>query len=359
VVIVLLTGIFVALVVLILVLYTQKGGRAPAPPPVGSSPAPPKPVGDAARIREMLKVGSTYRVVVKAKLMAKAEDKSWGTRRVVNLAYVAEMEADRTIEANDGHTVVERRHFGAMRNAKFLCDLEDFSIELGPSGQLVLGFLDQYTPGTGAVVVAAKSLAEAILARVAQKEIQSESAKAIAGVNGLSGKTVRITYVDGLGVQGLEPIGGPLSAAEQDFLKRVAVLSDCYILPDRASRPGDRWAVNGAQLASFLDPTLEGFPDGEVWVRRDEDLREGGKLYALLRAEDGSVEVNASDDSTRRIGRFTPRGTLKYSITDGFVEEARLVGRISFEKVSRNHILFETSFKTHPTLEVTYSCTMR
>ncbi len=367
VVILLLSGILVALLALIAITLTQKEeGRegADASPKPGahnaSAPAPrPEPIGDPGRIREMLQVGKTYRIVVKAKLKARVEDKAWGAKKVVSLAYAAEMAVDRTIESNDGRKVIERRHFTAARNVKLLCDLEDFSIELGPPGVLALGALEYIQPGSGAAVAVAKPLVEAVLGREAGRVADREATKAVASVNGLSGKTVRITYVDGLGVESVEPVDCTLTTDEDDFLKRVAVLSDGYILPDRRSKPGDTWPVDGAQLAGFLDPTLQGIPEGEVVVRRDEDYREADKQYTGLQIEGGTVEVNASDASTRRIGTFTPRGTLKYSITDGFVEEARLNGRINFERVSRDHILFETSFRTRPTLEVSYSCSVR
>ncbi len=366
VVVLLLAGILVAMVALIAVLVTHKAGRegGDGPPKTGSpgpsTPSPlPRPVGDPGRIREMLQVGKTYRIVVKAMLKARVEDKSWGAKKVVNLAYAAEMAVDRTIESNDGRKVVERRHFVTARNAKLLCDLEEFSIELGPPGVLALGALEYLQPGSGAAVAVAKPIVEAVLGRQAGRIADRESTRAVAGVNGLSGKTVRITYVDGLGVEAVVPVGCTLAADEEDFLKRIAVLSDGYILPDRRSKPGDTWPVDGAQLVGFLDPTLQGVPEGGVVIRRDEDFREADKQYTGLRIESGAVEVNASDASTRRIGSFTPRGTLKYSITDGLVEEARLNGRINFESISRDHILFETSFRTRPTMEVSYSCSVR
>ena len=97
----------------------------------------------------MLQVGKTYRVVVKARLKARVEDKAWGARKIVNLAYAAEMAADRTIESNDGRKVVERRHYVTARNVKVLCDLEDITIDLGPPGVLMLGGLESIQPGSG------------------------------------------------------------------------------------------------------------------------------------------------------------------------------------------------------------------
>src|SRR4051812_38652547 len=85
VVVVLLAGILVALVVLIGVLVTQKGGTVRdgtiAPPPatpgaaegqvikrseLPKSPKSPKPIDDPDRIKETLQAGKTYHVVLKA-----------------------------------------------------------------------------------------------------------------------------------------------------------------------------------------------------------------------------------------------------------------------------------------------------
>ena len=309
----LLAGILVALLVLIYVVLSKPSSPPVSPTHVADgSPEPaspsgrPKPIGDPDRIREMLQVGKTYRVVVKATLKARVEDKRWATPQVVNLAYVAEMAVDRTIESNDGRRLVERRHFVTVRNAKILCDVESFSIDLGPPGVLALGALEYIQLGAGATVAVAKPLVEAILGPQAQRIADSEATKAAASVIGLSGKTVRISYVDGRGVESVDPIDCTLTTEEDDFLRRTAVLSDAYILPDRKSKPGDTWTVDGRELACFLDPTLKGIEEGEVKVRRDEDEGTNEKRYANLRIDDGIILINSSDASTRRMGSFSP-----------------------------------------------------
>jgi len=127
-VVVLLAGILAALVVLIGVLVTQKGGigSGPSGPPrdrsepvvadgqtvrrseLSNPPHTPKPVGDPERIKETLRPGKTYHVVLKAGLVSRVEDKAWGLKEVVSLAYATEMAFDRTIEVNDGKAIVAR-----------------------------------------------------------------------------------------------------------------------------------------------------------------------------------------------------------------------------------------------------------
>jgi hypothetical protein len=381
IVILLLSGILVAFVVLIVVLLTQRDGGGgdkedrgktePRPTSVVAEgqkvertelPKPPKspqPISDPNRIKETLKQGKTYAVVLKAGLDARVEDKAWGFKEVVSLAYAAEMAIDRTIESNDGKRIVELRHFVTSRNTKILCNVEQVTIDLGGPGNLLLGALDYLVPGTTETLAVATPIAEAILGTGAQQTAQSEATKAVAHVDTLSGKKVRITYADGVGVEAIEPVGCTLSAEERDFVFNNALLSDCYILPDVKLRPGATWAVDGSQLGGFLDPSLRGATTGEVIIARAEDDLEGGKQYATLQVQSGTVSVDRSDAATRRVGSFTPRGTLRFCITDGYVDRSTLVGRFDIEEVSQDHILFETRFESRPTLKVEYACTLR
>ena len=56
----------------------------------------------------------------------------------------------------------------------------------------------------------------------------------------------------------------------------------------------------------------------------------------------------------------SPReGTLRYNITDGYVDNIGLTGDVRIEEVSQDHLLFEASFKSRPELKANYSCKMR
>lgn len=244
------------------------------------------------------------------------------------------------------------------RNVKLLCDVEEATIDLGAPGVLVLGALAYLKPEAGIAITAAKPIADAILRRGAQTAARSEASKAVAHVDTLSGKSVRIIYADGVGVESIEPVACSLNRDELDFVASTAVLSDCYIW-DLKKAPGARWRVDGSQLVGLLDPSIRGTTGGDLGLVRDADIRDGGQTFALLKVEDGSLTINSSDASTRRIGTFTPRGTLRFSLLNKIVEEAKLVGRFELEEVSTDHILFETSFKTRPTLTVEYSCSVR
>jgi hypothetical protein len=373
IIVILLSGILLALLILVSVILLN--GRAIGPS-TGAAAAvpdgtkidrtalkdPPTPaqkaVGNADRIKETLRAGKTYRVVLKATFDARVADKDWGVKQVITLVYAAEMLVNRTIESNDGKRIVELRAFEKCRNVKLLCNVEHVSIELGPLGVLALGALDYLGPGSAEAIVAAKPIAELLLGTTAQQVLNDKATKAFARVDGLSGKRVRITYLDGAGVESLEPVGCNLTGDERDLLFSTAVLSDCYILPDLTLKPGQTWTVDGSELGGFLDPTLRGIPEGEIVVIRDADQTTDGKQFAVLRIQSGFLRINATDDKAHRVGTFEPHGKMKYSIDDGYVTIASLNGRATFERVSRDHILFEASFQTQPTMKVLYSCKM-
>lgn len=201
-------------------------------------------------------------------------------RDVTNLSYLAEMRITRKIESNDGRRIVELRRFHQARNAKLLCDVESITIELGLPGQVLLGVLDAVEPGSTESVLVAKPLIEAILSITAQPVANASVTKAFAHVDTLAGKTVRITYVDGTGVEELVPVGCTLSESERDFIFATAVLSDCYIFPELNFEPGKSWSVDGSQRMCLIDPSFRGIPEGSVQVERTEDRTDAGKRYA-------------------------------------------------------------------------------
>lgn len=380
VVIMLLAGILLALVGLIIVLVMQGGGKAPSetPPPVSdaekpavadgqevsrseiSNPPPASaPIDDPERIMAGLPVGRNLASALKVGIQARAEDKQWWRREVIDLVYLAELQIDRTVEENDGKRLVELRHFEVARNAKLLCDVKDAQIDLGLPGVMVLGALARIKPGVASALTAAKPIADAILRQQTQSHVDEQSAKAVAHVDSLQGKRVRIVYVDGIGVTSIEPIGCSLSAEERNFLFATASFSDFHLLRDVLSKPGDEWSVNATEIAGLIDPSLRGRPSGEIRVRRMDDANRNGKRYASLRIRSGSVELDSSDASTRRIGSFAPEGDMEYDLDEGFVSTANLKGRFRIEQVSKDHLFFETSFRVEPDLTVQYDCRIR
>lgn len=369
----LLTGILIALLLLVAVVAFS-GRRTPAHEPYDTPsvvrdgeqfersrlPIPPdppaQPIADPARIQQTLLTGRTYQVQVKAGITARVEDKDWGVRTVTNLVYVGEALITRRIESNDGHRIVELRTFEVCRNTKLLHEVENVELTLGPAGHALLNGLTYVSPGPGSQVVAAKALAEAILGAGAQTVANSRSAKAFARVQGLEGKTVRITYEDGKGVTQVQPVGCFLTGEERDLVFSTAVLSDCALFPDLTIRPGGTWSVDGSQFAGLLDPSLNGRPRGRVTIVRDPDQGPANNPMAHLRIQSGLLVLESSDQQRQRVGTFTPRGKLRYALKHNYVETAELSGELTIDQVSKDHLLFEATFRTQPQMEVVYSC---
>jgi hypothetical protein len=197
-----------------------------------------------------------------------------------------------------------------------------------------------------------------ILNEAGQAAVEQTVSKAVGMIDSLEGKKVRITYVDGEGVESVESVACSLDEAERDYLKGLALLSDCYILPDVQSKPGSFWDVEAAALVDLLPPTWRGRPSGVVTITRGQDFREKGKTFASLEMSRGTFRVNASDNSRRRLGDVTPRGKLSYNIDDGYVQSATLTATGRLEDVSTDHLLFETRLQSSPKLEIRYLCTI-
>lgn len=358
VVIALLSAIFLALVVLIVVIARGTSTPViPPPPPIGHK-RPHKPVGDPNRIKETLKQGKTYRCVLKTGFKCRVEDEDWGVRTVTNMVYECEMVVNRQIEVNDGQRVVELRYFESSRNVKLLTNVDDVEFDFGVLGDLSLRSLEYLQPGTTEVIKAVQPLLVGMLKNGAEQVLQDKAVKAVAHIDSLAGKTVRVVYVDQQGVSTVEPVGCTLSQEEQDFLVTTAVVSDCHIMDLKIS-PGGSWSINAGQLAGLVDPSLRGFPEGEIKIKRKEDRVIAGIPTAELQVAGGVITINSSDSSQYRMGRFAPKGTLNYNLVDNYVQRAELHGAFDIEQVSKEHILFRARTQTQPELRVLYECSMK
>jgi hypothetical protein len=330
---------------------TAKREELPKPPP-----PPAKPVANDQRIKETVQAGMNYHTVLKVGIQCRVEDSDWGAKLITNLTYVGEFVVDRRIESNDGKRVVEVRHFVEARNVKVVSEVEQLKIDFGPAGVPILVALELYAPGSGAAFATTTPVVEAVFGAAADVMLKDATAKAFGRVDSLSGKKVRIVYVDGIGVESVTPIDCGLTEDERDFVFSTAVLSDCHILPELKTKPGEFWKVDGAEFAGLFDPTWRGTPTGDVTIVRDPNQSINGQPHAVLKVSKGLITLNGTDAKSSRVGTFTPSGKLTYNLTDNFVDSAKLEGKMKVERMSRDHILFPATFKSTPSLTVDYSC---
>lgn len=371
----LVAALFMLVVVLILILWqqtsstrggSQEPGRTPVTVKAGEKASredlarPPKPPEklNPDKISATFEPGRTYEMVVKGNVSAKGVNKSWGTATTVFVQYIFECAIDRTIESNSGDTLIEVRHYKVVRNAQVDAKVEEVAFDFGLPGDLVLGCLESYVPGSYVMFETIKPIA-ADLTRGAIQSQLDENAKVRGTVDSLSGKKVRLTFANGEGVTSIEPIGCDLSQDERDFIFASAVLADCLIMPDLEVKPGTTWPVDGQNLAGLIDPALRGDTSGTITIARREDAKSGSHEAAVLEITQGRVVIDSTTPQQYDIGTFTPHGKLVFDLEDRFVSSAELSGSVSIENCSRDHILYETSFRTKPEITINYTCKIR
>ena len=324
---------------------------------VRPAPDPPEtPVQNPDHVREVLKEGRTYRGTLTFGMEAKTVEKDWAVSEVLNTAYGGQATISRKIEENTGSRVIEIRTFDRIAVTLLATTVEDVSFDLGGFGTAAALVMQYVEPGSPVVFATVAPMAEALLESGSQAYVNERNAVTRGQLDELTGKSVRITYIDGEGVTALEPVGCTLTKDEAAFLGATAVLSDCYLLP-KGMKPGDTWDVSGRQMAGMLmDPTWRGVPSGTLEARRNADESTPFGPRAVVEITDGTIEIDTSDNADLSLGTMTPRGTMKVSRNEGHVTRGDLTASATINIKSKDHILFESSFKTDPRFMIEYEC---
>lgn len=312
-------------------------------------------VDDPARVKALLPPGSSYEILIKGGFETPLEDAADG-RGVRYLAFAYETLTRRTIESNDGRRIVERRRFESRKLAKLVTDAGPLSLDLGAPQTPVLQPLGDVRPGEGPVDFSVRSVADAILSADSQPTLDGTTSRAALCEDRLSGKEVRITYVDGLGVESVAPIGCSLTNCELKMLFHTPVLADCYLLPDPNSRER-KWQVNADQLAGFFDPTLPAIPRGRLRLQSMNGENDpAGRPRRYVSIVDGAdIDLIAADVAYGRVGFLTFEGTFHQG-PNGLVDFASLGGPIRIIAVSQDYFLFDEVFYDAAPMTLTYSC---
>jgi hypothetical protein len=344
---------------------TVERSELPSPPP------PPRKVGNPDRVRSNLQPGKTYLTHSKGTLHVRGEDRDWGFGTVVTINYAFEAKIDREIESNDGTTIVELRHFREIRSVKVDTRLENLRIDLGDGGDVLFAgllALSAFQPEAGQVAELVKRIDGLSLRPALQalrwagispeklSGLDQATTRMITQVSALSGKKVRLTFIDGKGVIKVEAVQGEMTPQERDFHLASSLLSDSLIIPDMEIKEGIRWTVDGSNFANLIDPNLLARTAGEVTLERDPDHRVAGRTCRHLRVVEGRIRIDDSDQREGRIGHFDPQGSLYFSPEDQVIIKATLSGKAKLERFSKDHLLFEARMRRQPDLEVRYTC---
>jgi hypothetical protein len=317
-----------------------------------------RPCAVPERVESLLRAGQTYLVRIKGGFACPATQIDYcGHQRGVHLAYAFETVVRRTIESNDGHRIVELRHFDRVWAVTLLSPSEELVLDLGPPAAPLLKTLDRVEPHVGNRRVLPRLFADDILRSGAGAVAAEPSAEAFWERDSLSGKTIRITYVDGAGVKSIEPVGCDLTPADAAYLFLAPVLWHHEILPDPEGSAGDMWPVDGRQLAGLLPPGGSDLFTGGGVIRWIRDFNTGGKQFADL-------EIPGADADRCPKGAPLPTGTLRYNVSDDFLESAALHWPATRDCVEPFYPSRKDAFprgipRSQPTITLYYSGEMR
>jgi hypothetical protein len=373
------------------------GARAvssgPPPPtikgPVSIAPDNPlqpayKPVNRPAYLQFLRQQGKTYSSQVVGKVSGRASKKDWGLRGVAYFEYLYAVESKGKILKNDGVKVVEERHFGKV-NENLLVSSYEVVVELPDELDKVFSALAWFGPQAAAVAAAgrtAKNIVNNVRLPVSKewvdlarekglfskfpdldpRKMESELRMFTQGSDNrlLEGKTVRIVFIDGKGVESVEGVGCELTPRERDLVVRTNFVMDHYLFPDRKVEPGHDWTVNGDVFSGFLDPRLHGRVGGEVTVLRAPDFVDHkDEVSKRVKIVKGTLVLRDEAGGREITGQITNlRGACAIPDRFGVVTSGTLQGYADYKAVTKDHLLFAAETTFTPRLEVSYACTV-
>jgi hypothetical protein len=335
--------------------------------------SPPPAVNRPARIRQTLVPGTVYEVLAKGTIKVDAEDQSFvpllqlSGNLTINYGFQARIE--RHIVYNDGKQIVEDRYFHDVRAIKVGTNVRDVQLQPGPAGQLLLDLVPLAPVGQqvqAGLTLLKKFLPHALgfLAALESRTPRGGRAGAILALNGLSGKAVRLHYVDGQGVTRLEPLEGTITPAERAYHMSSMVLSDCLLFPDEKVSVGDTYDVPGESLGDLMDPFLLAHVGGSLEIGRVSDqlivwpkLQLPARRHVVAEVRKGQLEFRTGSGLTEQgIGTFSPTGKIYFDAEKKLIVAALLRATGELRSSPSGHLLHGAHHFYKPTLELTYSC---
>lgn len=337
-------------------------GQVVSPSELGIARPPVRPLGDAELVQGLRPAGRSFFILVKGGFAASAFDLDYGLPDVscqVRLAYVFELLAEGTIESNDGRRIIEVIHFETVRAVKLLSDVDQMAIDLGRPEVPLLETLAPWAPIAGNRALDPGPVIEATVRKADWHRVERAGAKAFMHTDSLSGKTVRITYRDGVGVESLEPIGCGLTLLDCHYLSSMPVLADGFLFPHRGPAESDEWDVDGGQFAWFFDPPLRAVPVGKARVRRGEDRPGGSFPDAELTLRSDSLSLPSLRPAPMHCVFSQLEATLEYGLEDKYVRTARFRAPVDIRTGAVDHLLAYVRFDPKPTMVISYHCRLR
>ena len=337
--------------------------------PDDHSTKPSRPV-EVERVAQTYKIGAEYRSNVVFGLDGRGTNRDWGITVNTNFHYLGQVQTLRQIEANDGTTLVALQTMEKARNLHVATQVDNISYrDLGTGGELMLKAIDLIgVAGAGMPLgwtELSREQAQTLMNLQFSKDILGKLAsdaalKSVVYVDELEGKTVRLTYVNGQGVQKVEPINCTLSENEMNFLMATAMISDTYVLVDPDCQVGAEWTIQGRDVLPVVDPSMHATMDGKLHVRRakDEQGPRGKTAVIELDKQNSHLVMKGYDKSHAYLGDWYPSGQMRFSFQDKIVTQSNLSGDFSIQRESTDHYVFKSEFKTEPRYSVDYTCAL-
>ena len=360
-------------------------------------------------------VGKTYHNEFVGKVFGKGINEDWWLKGICSFQYFYHVESNGKIISNDGETIIEERTFEQAEEHLFVDDVKlGFDLPLDKYDMLIKGLsyagkglaiMSTTADGgaclapiiTGISMIIEKSapfrnwleklntveidltvLNEALENAIAREWLHADwieckksgekvigrkivDGKDIAGTDidqFLKGKTVRITFQNGVGITNLEPIDCSLTKEEEKFIKRGNFIFEQYIMSG-SENEGDDWIVDAELFGGFLDSRMEAHPMGKVGLHRRTDGNEDGQVVKYVEIKKGSSVAleDITKEGKKRSGNISEMsGTCEIVGEDKLVRKATLQGIVRYSEIKPHHLLFKTEFKTKPRLDIQYTC---
>lgn len=239
----------------------QAAGMPPSP-----EVAPAVALGDPLRVQRLLRPGYTYVTRVKGGFRGESRPRDGARRPLRNTVYACEAVVRRTIESNDGVRVVEVRQFETVKMVILVSNAE-MELELGPPGQPLLDAVGAGESIPGMRALPPEPVAQAILGPNAKEVLQDARAVAFMETDPLAGKRIRITHVEGQGIESVQPLGCDLTMLELRYLLGLPFLYDGQLVPPSKGVAPRAWHVRPETMAALLGPALRGVSWPEATIR--------------------------------------------------------------------------------------------
>jgi hypothetical protein len=324
-----------------------------------SRPLRPALLGDPERLEKALPAGRSFDMLVKGGFTARLPDKTYGNQRRTNLVYVCEMRVARTIEENSGRQCVERWTFLEARMAKLLTPVEDLQLDLGPAGAPLLADLPAPAADEGIALADVAEMAHRLLGRGANEVAADQASRALLADDGLAGREVRVTALDGLGVRSVEPLGWELEVGSAlEYLFHLPVFAHWQLLPDADAPAMSEWTVPAEQIEGFLLPLLPAIEDRSVVIRKVRDYRLDAVDYCDLEGVLAPPPIPIDSPVAKM---YLSRAVVQYNRTEDHVSRAEFQWPLTYlvTHAAPEKFFHERQFQQTPIATVIYSCRAR